>query len=161
MASTGSTRGFTLFETLIATGILVTALAGIAQLFVLSAHLTRHANVSGAALLAAQDKLEVLRGLRFAYDDAGVSITDPALQLSPSSSLDQDLDPYVDRLGADGVATANAAHALFVRRWRVSTVSAATPEAIAIEVCVFRAPSDGRRSESADSCLSTIRSRQP
>jgi prepilin-type N-terminal cleavage/methylation domain-containing protein len=48
MSSLASPRGFTLFETLVATGILVTALAGIAQLFILSTHLTRQSNTSGA-----------------------------------------------------------------------------------------------------------------
>jgi prepilin-type N-terminal cleavage/methylation domain-containing protein len=38
MHSLSSARGFTLFETLVATGILVTALAGVAQLFVLGSH---------------------------------------------------------------------------------------------------------------------------
>ena len=68
MSSLASARGFTLFETLVATGILVTALAGVAQLFVLGTHLTRGAGASGIALVAAQDKLESLRGLAFAYD---------------------------------------------------------------------------------------------
>ena len=63
MSSTASARGFTLFETLVATSILVTALAGIAQLFVLSMHLTRGASASGSALVTAQQKLEALRGL--------------------------------------------------------------------------------------------------
>jgi prepilin-type N-terminal cleavage/methylation domain-containing protein len=55
-------RGFTLFETLVATGILVTALAGIAQLFVLGTQLSRRRAASGQALVIAQDKLEYLRG---------------------------------------------------------------------------------------------------
>jgi type II secretory pathway pseudopilin PulG len=62
MLLNASERGFTLFETIVATGILVTALAGVAQLFVLGTHLTRQAGASGRALVAAQDKLESLRG---------------------------------------------------------------------------------------------------
>ncbi len=87
MFSIASTRGFTLFETVIATGILVTALAGIAQLFILSSHLARQATASGMALVAAQAKLESLSGLRFAFDGAGAAVTDPGLQPSPASSL--------------------------------------------------------------------------
>lgn len=62
MASLSSARGFTLFETLVATGLLVTALAGLAQLLVLGTHLTRQAIASGGALVAAQDRIETLRG---------------------------------------------------------------------------------------------------
>lgn len=160
MASTASARGFTLLETIVATGILVTALAGVAQLFILSTHLTRRASASGIALVAAQDKLESLRALRFAYDNAGASITDPALQPSPPNSLNKDVEPNVEWLDASGQgATADAA--AFVRRWRISTVGASSPDTIAIEVCVFKAPADGADHRSAEACLSSIRTRQP
>lgn len=159
MASTASARGFTLLETVVATGILVTALAGIAQLFILSTHLARRASASGVALVAAQDKLEWLRALTFAYDDTGASITDPPLQLSPPVSLDQDVDASVDWLDANGAA-ATADTAAFVRRWRISTIGASFPDTIAIEVCVFRTPV-GADHRSAEACLSSIRTRQP
>jgi len=156
MPSLSSHRGFTLFETLVATGILVTALAGVAQLFVLGSQLTRQAGASGAALIAAQDRLELLRGQAFTYDPSGLAVTDPALEPSPGSSLDQDIDPYVDWLDANGDTTGNEDDAVISRRWRVSSLGATTPDAIAIEVCVFRF---GARSP--DACLSTIRTRQP
>jgi len=161
MASTASARGFTLIETVVATGILVTALAGLAQLFILSTHLTRQASASGVALVAAQDKLESLRARRFAYDTSGASITDPALQPSPPSSLDEDVETTVDWLTASGEAAATADLAAFVRRWRISMVAASIPEAIAIEVCVFKAPAAGADHRAADACLSAIRTRQP
>lgn len=161
MSSITSPRGFTLFETLVATGLLVTALAGIAQLFVLSTHLTRQASASGMALVAAQDKLESLRGLAFAYDAAGASITAPALQPSPSSSLDENTAPNVDWLDAAGHVSDDANAAILVRRWRISTVEATSPEAIAIEVCVFRASVAAADHRAADACLSALRTRQP
>ena len=161
MSSTASARGFTLFETVVSTGILVTALAGIAQLFVLSTHLTRRANASGMALVAAQDKLESLRGLAFAYGSAGESITAPALQPSPPSSLDEDVEANVDWLDTTGQASDTAGGAAFVRRWQVATVNALQPDAIAIEVCVFKAPVGDADSRAADACLSTVRTRQP
>jgi len=160
MFSASSTRGFTLLETLVATGILITSLAGLAQLFVLSSQSARHAGVSGAALVAAQDKLEALRGLAFAYDSAGIAVTDGALRPSPSNSLARDTAPYVDWLDASGVARSNAASAVMVRRWRISRVDAEMPEAIAIEVCVSRI-ADEVDTRWADACLSTIRTRQP
>jgi type II secretory pathway pseudopilin PulG len=161
MSSIASARGFTLFETLVATGILITALAGVAQLFVLGTQLTRQASASGAALVAAQDKIESLRGLAFGYDDAGTAVTAPALASSPASSLDENLEPYADWIDAAGQAGTDAGAATFVRRWRISPVDAASPEAIAIEACVFRMPAGDRDHRSAEACLSTIRTRQP
>ena len=157
MSPNDSVRGFTLFETLVATGILVTALAGVAQLFVLGTQLTRQSITSGAALVSLQDKLEALCGLPFAYDADGSAITDPALQISPATSLAEDVEPYVDRVDGTGVSLESEDEAAFVRRWRVSALGATQPDAVSIEVCVFRAPPGHR----ADACLSTIRSRQP
>lgn len=161
MSSLASPRGFTLFETLVATGILVTALAGIAQLFILSTHLTRQSNTSGAALVAAQDKLEVLAGLSFDYDADGMAITDPSLEISPASSLDEDTEWFVDWLDSSGEASESSDDALFVRRWRVSSLTQDEPESVAIEVCVFRMPADDVSARGADACLSTVRTRQP
>lgn len=160
MASTGSARGFTLLETIVATGIMVTALAGIAQLFILSTHLTRRAGASGIALVAAQDKLESLRALNFAYDAAGASITDPALQSSPPTSLDQDVEANVDWLDPDGEAAPAVGSAAFARRWRITTIGESSPDTIAIEVCVFKTPV-GPDHRSAEVCLSSLRTRQP
>ena len=155
-----SERGFTLLETLVATSILVTTLAGVAQLFVLGTHLTRQAGASGRALVAAQDKLELLRGQAFTYDSGGGAVTAPALQPSPPATLGEDTEPYVDWLDADGIASDTPDGAVMVRRWRISSLATATADAVAIEVCVFRSPgvADPR---GADACLSTIRTRQP
>jgi len=158
MPSKESVRGFTLFETLIATGILLTTFAGVAQLFVLGAQLTRQSVRSGAALVAAQDKLESLRGVPFGYSGDGTAITDAALRISPPTSLEQDVDCCVDWVDAGGVSREDRAQAAFVRRWRVSEIGAGVPDAISIEVCVFTAPAG---SHPADVCLATIRSRQP
>jgi type II secretory pathway pseudopilin PulG len=158
MPTLSSARGFTLFETLVATGILVTALAGVAQLFVLGSHLTRQAGASGMALVAAQDKLESLRGLAFTYDAFGTEVTDATLELSPSSSLSEDADPYVDWLDSSREVLEDAEGAVITRRWRITSLGATTPDSIAIEVCVF--PDDGS-GRAPDGCLSTIRTRQP
>jgi type II secretory pathway pseudopilin PulG len=161
MSTITSARGFTLLETVVATGILVTALAGLAQLFVLGTHLTRQATESGAALVAAQDKLERLRGLTFGYGAAGEPVTDSALLPSSSSSLSEDIPPYVDWLDAAGEPHDDPDEAVMVRRWRVASVGETSPDAIAIEVCVFKAPAHEAGPQAADACLSTVRVRQP
>jgi type II secretory pathway pseudopilin PulG len=150
MHAPASERGFTLFETLVATGILVTALAGVAQIFVLGTQLTRQASASGMALVAAQDKLESLRGLAFAFDALGATVTDPGLEPSPESSLHEDTESYFDTTD-EGL----------VRRWRIATLDDTPPDAITIEVCVFAIEAAERGPQSADACLSTIRARQP
>ncbi len=161
MSANASSRGFTLLETLVATGILITALAGVAQLFVLGTHLTRQASASGAALIAAQDKLESLRGLTFAFDASGRPVTDSGLEPSSSVSLSEDVPPYVDWLDDAGDVLEEAAGAALVRRWRISQVAQLPPESIAIEVCVFAKTATDRGPQSADACLSTLRTRQP
>ena len=160
MHSLSSARGFTLFETLVATGILVTALAGVAQLFVLGTQLTRQAGDSGMALVAAQDKLESLRGMALTYDPSGLEVTAAVLEPSPPSSLDEDIDPYVDWLDPHGEPQDSPDDAVMIRRWRVTSLGETTPDAIAIEVCVFPSTPSGI-ARGADACLSTIRTRQP
>jgi len=160
MHSLSSARGFTLFETRVATGILVTALAGVAQLFVLGSQLTRQAGESGMALVAAQDKLESLRGMAFTYDPSGLEVTAAALEPSPPASLSEDVDPYVDWLDPQGEPQDSPDDAIMIRRWRVTSLGASTPDAIAIEVCVFPS-TPGGITRGADACLSMIRTRQP
>jgi type II secretory pathway pseudopilin PulG len=152
------TSGFTLVETLIATGVLVTAIAGLAQLFALSLRFTRDSAQSGAALVAAQDKLESLRALRFGYDDNGAALTDPRLQPSPPSTLSEDVEAYVEWLD-DAGNVVNEAGASYARRWRITEI-AVDPAVIAIDVCVFRMPALNRGPLHADACLVTARVRQ-
>ena len=159
--STRSVRGFTLLETLIATGILVTALAGIAQLFVLSVRFTRESAQSAVALGSAQEKLESLRALTYGFDDAGEPIVDARLAPSPPSSLSNDTAPYADWLDAAGSAVDGPDAAAYVRRWRIFAFDGHVPDAIAIEVCVFRAPAGERGPDAAEACLATMRARQP
>jgi type II secretory pathway pseudopilin PulG len=154
-----ASRGVTLVETLVATGVLITALAGVAQLFTLGSQLTRQAGASGAALLAAQDKLESLRGQAYTYGEDGAAATAAALEDSPASSLEENIDPFVDWLDRNGKSLSSPEDAVWLRRWRVTSLDAGTPEAIAIEVCVFRDVEGDVRQP--DACLSTIRTRQP
>lgn len=154
-----STRGFTLVETLIATGMLVTAIAGLAHLFSLSVRFTRDSGQFGAALIAAQDKLESLRALGFTYDEGGTAVTDVRLVASPSTTLREDIEPYFDRLDASGNVVMEGAS--YIRRWRISSIAPDEPAAVAIDVCVFDVA--GARSDpvQAEACVGTVRVRQP
>ena len=156
-----SHRGFTLIETLIATTLLVTALAGLAELFAMSIKSTRESGHSAAALRAAQAKIESLRSLRFGYDDLGATITDARLEPSPAMSLSSDAERYVDWSDASGAVLPDSSGAAFVRRWRIMRLAADEPEAIVIDVCVYIVPAEGRSPHEAEACLATVRVRQP
>lgn len=149
-------------ETLVATGLLVTAIAGLTHLFALSARFTRDSGQFGVALAGAQNKLEALRALRFAYDEDGEIDTDPRLSASPAASLSEDLGGYVDWLDGSGAALPGGHGAEYVRRWRITAMATDEPEAIAIDVCVFSLHSANRSDpRQADACLATVRVRQP
>jgi type II secretory pathway pseudopilin PulG len=160
MSDQSIARGFTLVETLIATSVVVTVVAGLAQLFALSVRFTRESGQFGAALVAAQDKLESLGALRFTYDDTGQPITDPRLAASPANTLNESVGPYVDWLDQGGNVVPEAG-ASYVRRWRITNVAVDDPAAVAIDVCVFAAPGATRQPADADACVATIRVRQP
>ena len=93
-----SDSGFTLIETVIATGLLVTLVAGLAELFVMSARFTSNSNRRGQAVMAAQAKIEDLRSRSFGYDAAGDPITDPVLAPSPPDTLHGDVAGYYEAL---------------------------------------------------------------
>lgn len=161
MAPDSSARGFTLLETLIATGILITALAGVAQLFALGNQLAKKGTASGVALLAAQTKLETLQGLTFSFNANGDAESDPHLAPSPEHTLNEDTPPYLDWLDQGGEPIDSAAGAAFVRRWRILRFDDQEPDSISIEVCVFAAAAGAAPVSAADACLSTLRTRQP
>jgi type II secretory pathway pseudopilin PulG len=158
-----SATGFTLLETIVATGLLVTALAGLAQLFILSSRLTAHSGSRSSAAFAAQSKMEALLSRAFTYTADGDPVTDPALEPSPPDTLSEDVDGFAEALDADGqVIFADEADAgMYVRRWAITPLDDLTPEAFVIEVCVFRSPAAQVPVSGAESCLATIRSRQP
>ena len=156
--------GFTLLETVVATGVLVTALAGIAQLFALSVRSTRDVGEQGAALMAAQDKIEVLRSRALTYGPVGAPVTDAGLTPSPAATLVGDTPGFVDFVNAAGEVVdinGDTHGAVFIRRWRITPIDYFVPEAIAIEVCVFRWPADDLTPQTAEACLATVRARQP
>ena len=155
-----SATGFTLVETLIAAAMLVTAFAGLAQLFALSVRFTRDSGQYGAALVAAQSKLETLRASRYSYDENGGLSTDAGLHPSPATSLLENAGRYFEWLHDDG-AVGDQEGATYVRRWRITEIFADDPAAITIEVCVFEPAASHATAAQAHACLSSVRVRQP
>ena len=69
-------RGFSLLEVLFATAALVVVLAGLAQLFVVALRANSIAKATTYASVLAQQKMEQLRGLTYAFDSDGLAVTD-------------------------------------------------------------------------------------
>lgn len=160
----GCECGSSLVEVLVAAAILVTVFAGLAQVFVYTGRFTRDLSRRDVALLSAQSKIEWLRSRPLAYEEDGTPTRDPALAPSPEESLVADVPGYHDRLDTDGIVIAEddaqAAAPAFVRRWAVTPLDD-VPDAVALEVCVYRWPAEVGAVAAAETCLATVRVRQP
>lgn len=105
-------EGFTLVEVLIAMLLIETMAAALATLFALGVVNVRDARMETVAAMAAVQKMEQLRALRF---------VDPAdtLGASPADAVDRNVAGFVDFLDGAGRPVADASGAVFVRRWSV------------------------------------------
>jgi hypothetical protein len=153
-----SDSGLSLLETLIATSVLITSLAGTAQLITFTARWLLDSGWEELALTAAQAQIEVLRSRAWTVDALGIPVTDLALAPSPPGALFEDVEGYTDVLDRHGRwVDSSSQDGVFRRRWAITRTPGAGPDAIAIEVCVTRLAAP----RSAPSCLATIRTRQP
>jgi prepilin-type N-terminal cleavage/methylation domain-containing protein len=116
------TRGFTLIEVTIATGILVVVAAGSAQLFALAIHHNMQARRQLAMSLLAARKA----------DDLTIAAAGGALRGSTGGALEQSLDGFSDTVTDGG--------AVYVRRWTVAAVPGRA-DLVAIAVRVLGAAS--------------------
>lgn len=153
--------GFSLIETLVAMGLIVTVMTGLAQLLAMSVRLTRDTARDTAALAAAEGKLEWLRTRAWSFDADGNRSTDTALTLSPSGALDRTTGGYSDGVDGSGRMAEGVGSGAMVRRWAITPVDAGGLDVVAIEVCVFRTTEPEAPARSAAACLGTIRARQP
>jgi prepilin-type N-terminal cleavage/methylation domain-containing protein len=139
-------RGFSVLETLVATTILAVAVSGLAHLFVLAARANTIAAATTAATLAAQQKMEELRGLTFGFDAAGDAVTDAGLTASPADALDVDTAGYWDFVDRFGRTVAGdpppPGGAVYVRRWSIEPLADDPIGTLVLQVRVVRA---GRR----------------
>ena len=154
-----SQSGFSLIEVIVATSLLILAVASLAQLFVISVRANASARATTYASVLAQQKMEQLRGLTWGFDPLGLPLTDTTTDvsvtperatagrgLSPSPSgagtLGVNTDGYCDFLDGSGRWLAGGATVppgtIFVRRWSVEPLPTNPHNTIVLQVLVVR-----------------------
>ena len=154
---TADARGFSIIEVLMATALMVTAVASLAQLFALSTTRNTSAKNTTFASLLAQQKMEQLRSLTWGFDSLGLPATDittdttkfpetnggTGLSPSPVNTLQQNVVGYVDYLDARGQSLGGATAqppvgAVYIRRWMVEPLPTNPNNTIVLQVLVTR-----------------------
>lgn len=119
--------GFTLLEVLVATALLATIFAGVAQLTATASRANELARVTTMTTVLAAGKMEALQGLEWT-----------ALSTSPSGTLADDVSGYCeffDALGRPFVGGPPAPPGTrFVRRWSIAPLAARPADLLRIEV---------------------------
>ncbi|HZI80440.1 MAG TPA: prepilin-type N-terminal cleavage/methylation domain-containing protein [Vicinamibacterales bacterium] len=173
MRSFESSPGFSLIEVMVASAILACAVLSVAQLVVAATSSTAGARGVGEAALLAWQKIDQLRSLAFAFDDAGLPVTDMATDtavqperaaggtgLTPSGdgTLSRDTGGYVDYLDALGQSLGGGDHpppgTRYRRRWAVELFGG-NPDVLVLRARVLAA---GRDDELASA--TTLRARR-
>ena len=154
---TADARGFSIIEVLMATALMVTAVASLAQLFALSTTRNTSAKNTTFASVLAQQKMEQLRSLTWGFDSLGLPATDittdttkfpetnggTGLSPSPVNTLQQNVVGYVDYLDARGQSLGGATAqppvgAVYIRRWMVEPLPTNPNNTIVLQVLVTR-----------------------
>jgi hypothetical protein len=117
--------GFTLVESLVAIGLVVSIALGSAQLF----------TIAIARNLSAREQLAMSLLASTKVNDLAAGAADGTIALSPSDSLDRAAVGCSDTLLDNGRA--------YVRRWRISRVSGFEDDVVAIVVRVMPAAGPG------------------
>ena len=155
-----SSRGFSLIEVMVASAILGCAVLSIAQLVAAATGSTAGARGVSEATLLAWQKIDQLRSLAFAFDDAGGPVTDAStdtateperalggtgLAPSPGGTLGRDTGGYVDYLDAFGQSLGGGAlggsdspprGTRYRRRWAVG-LAGGNPDVLILRVRVL------------------------
>jgi prepilin-type N-terminal cleavage/methylation domain-containing protein len=135
-----SQRGFALLEVLVATTIVAVALAGLAQLFVMSTNANSRAKSTTLATVLAIDKMEQLRSLMWGFDSLGLPLSDPRLAASPSSALRQNIVGFCDFLNKAGQSVGEGRvpplGTIYVRRWSIEPLPADPGNVLVLQVLV-------------------------
>ena len=161
-ASSKSESGFSLIETIVATGLLAGAVAVLGQMFAISMADNTSARTGTFAAVLAEQKMEQLRGLTWGFDIIGLPLTDvssnialpiqsaaggPGLSPSPSNSLRANVDGYVDYVDGFGRiiggGTTVPDGTVYVRRWSVEPLPTNPNDTIILQVVVTRSRDRG------------------
>jgi type II secretory pathway pseudopilin PulG len=157
-------RGFTLIEVVIATGLLIALCIGAAMILTLTLDTIDRSRHRAMALVLAWAKLEQLVSLTWSartVDSVLVLLSDESTDTSrappastgrgtlpsPSDSLTTSRDGYVDYLDAQGQWVASGAAATipaaacYVRRWTIGRSGAGASELLIVQVMVTTAAS--------------------
>lgn len=154
-------HGATLVEAIVASALLVTLVTGTASLIFLGRRLAERTEQSMAATSLAAARLQALRAIPWDHRVDGTASEPAALALSPPDALDRNVPGHWHETDTSGRLTAagGSGGAAFVIRWAIWPVAAGTPDARAIEVCVF--PWHGTEQTLPLTCLASARARQP
>jgi len=170
----GSNDGFSLLETVIATGIMATSLVALAQMVAISVANNMSARTATYATVLAEQKMEQLRGLMWGYDALALPLSDTStntalptesptggtgLTPSPANALTSNIAgyvDYVDRFGniIGGGATAPA-NTVYVRRWSIEPLPSNPGNTLILQVVVSKQVDRG----TSDRAGSTLRLR--
>jgi prepilin-type N-terminal cleavage/methylation domain-containing protein len=148
--------GFTLVELLVAMALVAIVAAGSALLTGMATRAILRSRVETIAVIAAQERLEQLRGLAWGYgsghevvaaEDTTTDLSGAApaaggrgLAAAPAGALDADTSGYVDYLGPTGrwiaAGMSPPAGTRFIRRWSVER-PAGRPDLVVLRVRVL------------------------
>jgi hypothetical protein len=160
--------GFSLLEVMVATGLLVTALVTLAQLFVISARSNIGSHNTTYASVLAEQKLEELRALDWGYDTQGLPLSDATtntavspetptggtgLSPSPGSALQENTTGYVDYIDSFGNKLGTGANppqnAIYTRRWSITPLPTNPNNTLVLQVLVTRNRNRGAADQGA------------
>jgi type II secretory pathway pseudopilin PulG len=159
--------GFSLIETVVATGILATALISLAQLFALATESNTSARDTTYAAMLAEQKIEQLRALTWGFDSVGLPLSDTTtntavqpeeptggkgLTPSPADALKTNSLGYVDYVDQWGniLGTGESPQdgALYFRRWSIEPLPTNPNNTLIIQVVVGRIRDRGEADQS-------------
>jgi len=167
--SFSSDAGFSLAETMIALGLLATALVTLAQMFGLSTRSNIGSRNTTYAAVLAEQKIEELRALTWGFDSAGLPLSDATsntavspetpnggkgLDPSPETALQENTDGYVDYVDNYGNKVGTGGQqppeqAVYTRRWSITPLPTNPNNTLIIQVLVTKNRNRGAANEGA------------
>jgi Tfp pilus assembly protein PilV len=149
-------NGFSLLELLVATTLLLAAVAALAGLAVSTVRMNADARAMTDATVLADEKVQELEALP--WGDASLAPSPPGSLVATTAGYAD----YVDALGRElGSGPTAPAGAVYVRRWSIAPVPDASGNALALEVAVTRQTSGGGGPQRDQIHIAAVRVRPP